>query len=59
MMTHILSNLTKSYKNIIENIEDKLDDDGNPLTTKMIHDKISAKYDQMNVQSEIKKCKGR
>ena len=59
MMTHILSNLTKLYKNIIENIEDKLDDDGNPLTTKMIHDKLSSKYDQMNVQSEIKQCNRR
>ena len=49
-MTHILSNLPEAYKNIIENLEEKLDDGRNTLTIDIIHYKLSEKYDQMNVQ---------
>ena len=50
MMTHILSNLPKDYQNTIEILEDKLDDEENPLTIERINDKLFLKYDQMNEQ---------
>ena len=50
MMTHILSNLTEEYNNTIENIEDELDDNIDMLTIKIIRDKLSSKYDIVNVQ---------
>ena len=48
MMTHILSNLTELYKNIVGNIEDKLDYDIDMLTIKIFRGKLSAKYDRIN-----------
>ena len=38
-MTHILYNLPKEYKNIVENIEYELDEDINLLTIKIVGDK--------------------
>ena len=46
-MTHILSNLPEKYQNIPKFMEDKLDDDYDPLTIKIIHDKLLVKYDLM------------
>ena len=54
MMTHILSKLTEEYKNIVENIQDYLDEDIDPLTIERIRDKLSVEYDQMAVKSETK-----
>ena len=39
MMTHILYNLPKEYKNIVENIEYELDEYINLLTIKIVGDK--------------------
>ena len=49
MMTHILSNLPEEYNKIIENIEDGLDYDIDPLAIKRICDKISERFYQMTV----------
>ena len=40
MMKRILSNLPKACKNIVENIEDKMDDNKYPLTIESIHSKL-------------------
>ena len=40
MMTHVLSNLTEEYENIVENLEDKLDDKIDPLNIQRICDKL-------------------
>ena len=50
-MTHILSNLPEEYENIFENLEKELDYYIDMLTIKIIWDKLSAKYDSMNVES--------
>ena len=42
MMTHILSKIPELYKNIVENIENKLDDDIDMLTIKRVWYKLSA-----------------
>ena len=47
---HILSNWPKWYENILENLEEKMDDNVDPLTIKKECDKILAKYDQINLQ---------
>ena len=44
MMTHIQSSLPEANKNIVENLEDELDDDNNPLTTKRTREKLWEKY---------------
>ena len=49
MTTHILSNLPEAYDKSIEHIGDELGYYKYSLTIKIIHDKISLKYDQMNV----------
>ena len=54
IMTHILSNLPESYKNILEILEDDLDYDNNPQTIDRIHDKLLVRYDQMNEQPETR-----
>ena len=46
--THIISNLTEEYQNIVEIIYGDLDDEDNQLTIEMIRDKLSVNYDQMN-----------
>ena len=51
MMTHILSNLPEEYNNIVENLEYELDDEIGMLNLEIIWDKVSAKYDRMNVWS--------
>ena len=51
IMTHILSNLPEEYENIFENLEKELDYYIDMLTIKIIWDKLSAKYDSMNVES--------
>ena len=51
MMTHVLSNLTEEYKNVVETFEKKMDDDINILTMERIRDKLSARYDRMNTWS--------
>ena len=51
MMTHILSNLPEEYDSIVENLEEKVDDDIDMLTIKKIQEKISVKYDRMNARS--------
>ena len=50
-MTHILSNLPEEYENIVENLEDKLDENIDMLPIKRIQDKLSAKYNRMNAWS--------
>ena len=42
-MTHILSNLYEEYKNTVENIEDGLNDNINPLTIERIRENNLAK----------------
>ena len=54
MMTYIISNFPEAYDNIVENIEEEMDDDNDPLTIKSICDKLLEKYDQTDVQSETK-----
>ena len=44
IMTHILSNLPELYKNIVENLEDKLDDDIYMLTIKIFQAKLSLNH---------------
>ena len=44
IMTHILSNLPELYKNILENLEDKLDDDIYMLTIKIFQAKLSLNH---------------
>ena len=56
MMTHILSNLTEEYENIVETLEEELDNDIDMLTIERILDKISSKYNIMNAWSN--KTKG-
>ena len=51
-MTHIQSSLPEANKNIVENLEDELDDDNNPLTTKRTREKLWEKYYWMNVWPE-------
>ena len=51
MMTHILSNLTEAYKNIVKSLEEKSEFNIYMLTIKIFQDKLSAKYDNMNVRS--------
>ena len=53
-MTYIISNFPEAYDNIVENIEEEMDDDNDPLTIKSICDKLLEKYDQTDVQSETK-----
>ena len=43
-MTPIQSSLPEANKNIVENLEDELDDDSNPLTTKRTREKLWKKY---------------
>ena len=50
MMTHILSNLSKEYQNIVETLEDKLYDEDDPLNIERVREKVFVKYDQMNKQ---------
>ena len=57
MMTHILSNLTEGYYNIVKNMEDELYEDIDMLTIEIIWDKLSAKYDIMNALSNQTKGK--
>ena len=49
MMTRILSNLPEEYEKIVENLEEELGEDINPLTTKNICDKFLGKYYQITV----------
>ena len=58
MMTCILSNLPEVSKNIVENIEDKINDEDDPLTIERIWDKLKANYDCMNIRSETKSSNG-
>ena len=51
IMTHILTNLPEEYKNIFENLEEKLDDKNNMFTVERIRDNLSAKYNRMNARS--------
>ena len=57
MMTHILSNLTEEYDNLVKNLEYELDDDIDMLTIERIWDKLSAKCDKMNAQSNQNEVK--
>ena len=57
MMTHIISNLPEEYENIVENLEDKLHNDIAMLTIERIQEKLPAKYNQMNAQSNQTKVK--
>ena len=50
-MTHVLSSLPELYKNIVGNLENKLDDDIDTLTIKRVWYKLSAKYDRNNAIS--------
>ena len=54
MVTHVLSNLSEEYQNIVEIIEDELENDGNSLTIYMIHGNLLVRYDKMNKQSTTK-----
>ena len=56
MMNEILSNLPEKYKNIVQNLEDKLYDNIYMLTEKG-PDNISANYDRMNTQFNQKRGK--
>ena len=51
MITNILSNLPDEYQIIVEILEDKLDNKGNPLSIENIWDNISVKFDRMNEHS--------
>ena len=51
MIKHTQLNLPKSYKNIVENLEYELYDDNSPLNIKRISNKLSEKYDWMNILS--------
>ena len=51
MMTHIILNLHEEYQTIIEILEDKMEDKGNPITTERIFYKLSVKFYRMNKQS--------
>ena len=48
---HVLSNLPEEYENIVENLEEKLDDNIDMLTIQIIWDTLSAKYDIMSARS--------
>ena len=54
MMTHILSSLPEEYEIVVENLEEKLDDDIDTLTIEIIWITISTKYDIMNAHSNQK-----
>ena len=43
MMTHILSDLPEEYQIIVDILEEKWDDDNDPLTIERICDKIFMK----------------
>ena len=51
-MTHILSNLTEAYYNIVKILKEELDDKIYPLTSKSVYDKILEKLDQTNLYLE-------
>ena len=51
IMTHVIFNLPEEYEKIFENLEKELDYYIDMLTIKIIWDKLSAKYDSMNVES--------
>ena len=51
IMNHKLPKLPEGYNDIVENLQYKLDDDIDMLTTEIIPDKLSAKNDRMNVRS--------
>ena len=59
VMTHILSNIPEDYENIFQNLEYKLDYGIDMLTIERIWDKLSDKYDRMNVPSNQNKGKKR
>ena len=54
MMTHLMSNLLETYRNIVENIEDKLDDEGDPLTSERINEELAEKYYRIRLRPETK-----
>ena len=49
-ITHILFYLNEVCQTIAENIEDKLDNDNNPITIDINRGNILMKYDRMNKQ---------
>ena len=57
IMIYILSNPPEEYENIIENLEQKFNEDIDMLNIKRIRDKLSAKYKRMNEQ--FNKIKGK
>ena len=50
MMTQILSNLPEEYDRIVENFEGKLNNEIGMLTIEIFWDKLSDKYNRMNVR---------
>ena len=56
-MTHIVSNLSGEYKNIIENLENELDDDIYMFSIERIWYVLSDKYDRINSWSNQNKGK--
>ena len=50
MMNYIMSNLPEEYENINGNIEYEFNDDIDTFTINIIWDKLSAKYDRINVR---------
>ena len=58
VMAQILSNLPEEYKDIVENLEDRLNDNIDMLTIKIFWDNLSANYNRMNARSNQTEGKG-
>ena len=54
LMMHIMNHLPSSYDSLIENLEDRLDSIGDPLTIGMLRDKLSKKYEKIKKSEGIK-----
>ena len=52
-MIHILNNLPKDYKISQAKLEDRLNDDIDPLTIEEIRTKLNLKYQQMNLKKLV------
>ena len=50
-MVHILNNLTVEYENLVESMEVELEDTVNPLTVKILRERLRSKYQGLKRQT--------
>ena len=50
MIIHVLNNLPKEYDNLVDNLEERIDAQENPLTVDNLREKLQSKYEKIRLK---------